>query len=485
MSGVYRDLLSKGLIYGVGSSLNGLVGLLLIPFLMQHLGAAQYGRYALADMVINILIALATLGVNVSLITQYFALRQEDRNGLFRGCVALVAAFSVTLLSSLTGIVLLLRALGIEVVPMALWYYVAVITPLEALWMMFATLYRAEGHARRFVALSFGQITISFGLTVVLILKTHLEEQAILVSRAVADICVLASAIACQRGLWGKPNWPATIAALKVGLPTVPATFSGMWLMMAPRVLLGVFSGDFELGVYSMAARLGGVINLALTQPFNVLWLPAAFRIKERSDAPKIFSRIVTYYILVAASLVSMIVILAPWVSSWLATDRFPLPPELVGIIAAGLACLGLATAINLGPYFERRTAAAVPAYVTAGILSLLSGSVLIKLYGAYGAAIQLILGYLVLVGLLYKISRPLYRVDYDLRRIGLSIGISISACAGGVLLIQTGFGLTAGIAFYVLLHAIAIASTRFFLKDEIVALHTLGQILLKPRATK
>ena len=65
MKSVFRDLLAKGLTYGLGSSLNSLASFLLIPFFIHRLNAAEYGRFALAEMLINLLGILLGLGMNV------------------------------------------------------------------------------------------------------------------------------------------------------------------------------------------------------------------------------------------------------------------------------------------------------------------------------------------------------------------------------------------------------------------------------------
>ena len=62
MKSAIQDLAAKGLIYGLGASFNGLVSFLLIPFFTHRLTAGEYGRYALAEMVLNLLLVLLGMG---------------------------------------------------------------------------------------------------------------------------------------------------------------------------------------------------------------------------------------------------------------------------------------------------------------------------------------------------------------------------------------------------------------------------------------
>ena len=71
MKSALRELTSKGLVYGLGASFNGLVSFLLIPFFTGRLSATEYGRYAIAEMVLNLILVLLGLGMNVAILARY------------------------------------------------------------------------------------------------------------------------------------------------------------------------------------------------------------------------------------------------------------------------------------------------------------------------------------------------------------------------------------------------------------------------------
>lgn len=56
MKSVLQELAGKGLVYGLGFSFNGLVAFILIPFFTGRLTAGEYGRYAIAEMVLNLIL---------------------------------------------------------------------------------------------------------------------------------------------------------------------------------------------------------------------------------------------------------------------------------------------------------------------------------------------------------------------------------------------------------------------------------------------
>ena len=83
MKAVLQELASKGAIYGLGASFNSLVGFLLIPFFTKQLTATEYGRYAIAEMVLNLSLALLGLGMNVAILARYPSIPPEHRDRFF------------------------------------------------------------------------------------------------------------------------------------------------------------------------------------------------------------------------------------------------------------------------------------------------------------------------------------------------------------------------------------------------------------------
>src|SRR5574342_549452 len=115
MKSAIQDLAAKGLIYGLGASFNGLVSFLLIPFFTHRLTAGEYGRYALAEMVLNLLLVLLGMGLNVAILARYPRIPPMDRSRYFGSII------SFTLLSTGVCEVLFLalaRVFGASALPL-------------------------------------------------------------------------------------------------------------------------------------------------------------------------------------------------------------------------------------------------------------------------------------------------------------------------------------------------------------------------------
>src|SRR5437762_9286913 len=90
-----NELAGKGLVYGVGASFNGLVSFILIPFFTNRLTAAEYGRYAIAEMVLNLILVLLALGMNVAILARYPSIPPQDRDRFFGSVLSLMLLWTM------------------------------------------------------------------------------------------------------------------------------------------------------------------------------------------------------------------------------------------------------------------------------------------------------------------------------------------------------------------------------------------------------
>src|SRR5437016_4371132 len=97
MRSALRELASKGLVYGLGASFSGLVSFLLIPFFTHELTATEYGRYAIAEMMLNLLLVVSGLGMNVAILARYPSVPTAERDRFFASVVSFMVPIAIAL----------------------------------------------------------------------------------------------------------------------------------------------------------------------------------------------------------------------------------------------------------------------------------------------------------------------------------------------------------------------------------------------------
>lgn len=419
MKGVFRDLLGKGLIYGLGSSLSGLAGFILIPFFIHHLSAVQYGRFALAEMVINLLLVVLGMGMHVALLSRYPRLTDENER---RTLVGSLICFLLLVAIVVVGIYLALSFAGLPFFPELspeMLLLVASVSATETLWLLFATLYRAQGAAWRFITLSVAKLVCGLVVTVLLIVYLGMGEEGILYGRLAGNALTL---LLLAPQFWHyRPrfNLRPALDLARIGLPLIPATFATMWISMSPRYFIEWFGDTAAVGVFAMSSKIAAILSLVFVSPFAMAWMVALFRMYQRDDAKEIYARVLTYYVLLGGWLALALGASAPFLVNLLSKEDFPLSTGIITIMALANVASGLMYPVNIGPYVQESTYKVLPAFLVATAISLIIGVGMSYYWGALGASGALILVYLALAVFLARLSHRLYPLRYEWRRLG------------------------------------------------------------------
>jgi len=460
---VFRDLLAKGLVYGLGASLNGLAGFILIPFFIHHLSAAEYGHFALAEMLINLLLVMLGMGMNVALLARYPRVVDEIERRELVGSL-----FTILLLVALgiEGIYLSLSLVGLPVLPglqTEMLFLVVAISATEMIWVLFATLFRAQGAAWRFITVSVAKLVCGLLATVWLIVQFGMHEEGILYGRLAGNALML---VLLLPQLWRyrpRLNLRPALDLVRIGLPLVPATFATMWVSMSPRYFIEWFGDSADVGVFAMSSKIAAIMTLLFVSPFAMAWMVALFRVYQREDAGEIYARILTYYVLIGGTLALALGSGAHVIVQVLGRQDFPLSSGIITVIAlANLSC-GLMYPLNIGPYVREATQKVLPSFLTATLLSIILGVTMTGLWGVIGASWSQLMVYLALAVFLARLSQRLYPVCYEWKRLGKAIGsLGGAYAAQRLLLTNFNFSPAWGPLIFLLLAAILLVASRF-----------------------
>lgn len=434
-----KEALSKGAIYGLGGSLNGLVALLLVPFFVRCISPAEYGVVAVAEMLLAILLICCGLGINVALLSRYSLVKQSERRQLLRSLLSVILLIAPIISFGFVACAWSFQEQIIPGVTSEMLIIVGVLAILETIWLLFATQFRAEGWAERFVGLSLINSLVGLLATVILIVHFNLKGEGILYGRLVGDVVTLA--VLSRAIIKDLPirNLSPGIEVARIGLPLVPAAIASLWITMWPRYALATMGTPDEVGVFVMSMKVAGLVQLLLVQPTALTWHVMIFRIAKQAEAPKIFAGFVTFYIALSLSLVCMLSLLSPTIANYLGTREFPLSSTVIVISSFGFAFLGLSYILNIGPYLLEKTRSVLVPYAIAAGVSTASGMLLIPWLGVTGAALVFLVACATLTLLLFRASQAMYPVPIDGRAIailvlvagaGIGLGFSVNSAS-------------------------------------------------------
>jgi O-antigen/teichoic acid export membrane protein len=178
---------------------------------------------------------------------------------------------------------------------------------------------------------------------------------------------------------------------------------------------------------------------------------------------------VATYYVLATGVVVAAVTLLGRWGVRLLAAPAYYGAHSALPWLALGWALYGLFLVLVVVAGRARVTTRNFPAALCGLVVNVVLLIVLVPALGIAGAGIALCGAYLVMLTVMYLLTRNLFRVDFEWRRLGLLVAILGAVAVGGELALPTSGA--AGLlsrALALALIPIALAVTRFFRPHEL-----------------
>jgi O-antigen/teichoic acid export membrane protein len=498
-----KALSKETLIYGVSTVIGRFLNFLLVPFYVNVLrSSVEYGVATSLYTYISFFTILYTMGLEAA----YFRYAAKGENE-HRSIVEEKRLFSspfllVVIVGGLLTALLLLAASWLvypvfhdpklnigPMTPMltAILRYGALILLFDSLnYLPFAIL-RLNHRAKWFATIRLVNILLTLTLNFVFILGFHWGVEGIFLANLISSATMLAMLIpTIVRYFEFRIARDVLRTMLPFGLTNVPAYLAAMMVQVIDRPIVQSLLGLAVLGVYQANYRMGFTM-MVFVSLFEYAWRPFFLRQARTDDARArlIFSRVFTYFMLIAVFAFVFLSFVLPYV---VAT---PLPLihhrifqrteylQGIGIIPIVLAAYifqGMYTNFIAGIYIKEHNK--VLPWITGlgAVVNILSNLLLIPVMGITGAAFATLFAYMAMAGALYVQAQKVYFIPYDWKRVGLLILIGAVTFGLDQLIVHARFLESASAIFgeRMLLFSVAIGAlflTGFFSKGELAAL--------------
>ena len=320
---------AHSVVYLVGTALQGLGVLLVLPFATRVLGAVEFGRVATGLVVVQMVGTIAAAGL------PQVVLREHHR-GAEGPRVARALAGTMVLLALGLGVVGLLLALVLSATGHAdLGQWVPLVVAAVALTTVVAgqTLMRARLQPWGFLALA---VLATVGAQLAGLLASRTEPTAETYLTAYAVVVVLAAVVAL---VLGRPL-PPTVerervrAGIRLATPLLPQAAAMLGLLSGDVLLARVLVGEAGAGSYQVALQLGNMPFVLAVALFNA-WGPLVLSHPlERRWAWT--ARTGTALTTVVAAGAAGVALLGPWLVALMADPGFD---HVAMVGALGVIC--------------------------------------------------------------------------------------------------------------------------------------------------
>jgi O-antigen/teichoic acid export membrane protein len=415
-----KELLRHSAIYGLGSIVARVLGVLLLPLYTRYLSPSDYGLIETLIALSAVLTALVAQGMKSAFFRFYFDSAEPERRHL----VVRTAFWYVMVASTAVTVV------GIALAPQISWLLFAThghsglaIAAFVGFWAalnyeQMTSLFRVEQRSTAYVAATLANVAITIAATIVLVVVFDKGPLGVLVGNFTGTLIVYAALLLYSRRALGFQFDRSLYRAMnRFGLPLVPSAVA-LWLTnFSDRFFLIKLADAHEAGLYSIGVRVASAIVLLLTA-FRMAWPAFAYSIEDDREAQRTYSFVLTYVVFVCCWLALALGLLAPWIVKLITTRPFYPAENIVAPLAFGVAAFGAFVVVQIGTGRARQTRSNWLVTGAAAAVNVALNLALIPPYGRMGAAIaSVVASTLLFVGMAWRAQR-VFPVSYQWRRV-------------------------------------------------------------------
>jgi O-antigen/teichoic acid export membrane protein len=471
VTGYLKRLVNSLAAYQVADVVSKFIAVLLLPVYTRYITPSGYGVVELLANGVIFVSILVRFGIIEAFLRFYFTDQdQERRDALARRAARFLLATStlaaVALAAAagpLSRLVLGYRDTSIFLVAvLGLWAF----TNLELAY----GLLRVDERIRTYATASLINVGMTIAASLVLVVGLGQGAQGLLLGNYGASTLVLF-------GLWwtmrhrlrprrtGGEDLPLL---LRFGLPTVAAEISVYALSIVDRYYIYHARSHADAGLYSIAVKLAGAVAF-IVRAFQYAWPPLAYSVGDDAQAARLYGLVTTYYVLVSGWVVAALALLGRWVLRLLAAPSYYGAYRALPWVALGWAMYGLWVVFLVIAGRAKVTTLNFPASLAGLIANVVLIVVLVPPLGIAGAGVALCGAYVVMLLVMHALTRRVFKVGFEWRRLlQLIVVIGGVAVAGDLLLPTRGaIGLLARAAALLAIPAV-LYLTRFAHPQEL-----------------
>lgn len=412
-------LVRNSLVFGSAEIINRAFPFFLLPVLTRVLSASEYGLIATFTVLVSILASLAGLSSHGSVNVAFFRLSRDELPD-YVGSVLIVLATSTLGVGAALALVspLVQHWTGFG----AGWLLVGLlVASMQFITLVNLVLWQAEERSVAHSIYQFSQalITTALSLGFVVMLRLGWRGQVFALLTSTTLFAVISIVSLLRRGMLRRPRHLLHMReALRFGAPLVPHELAGWLITGLDRFYLTALVGSASTGVYAAAYQIGLIVSVP-TAAFNRAWVPYLFRQLAGGGAAgrrRIVQITYAYFItiLVATAVLTMI---ARRLLPHFLGRGFEQSAQIVGWIALGYAFNGMYLMVVNQLFYERKTSWLATATVIAGVVHAIVSYLLIRRFGASGAAMATTLSFGLMFVSTWVLSARACALPWSLRR--------------------------------------------------------------------
>lgn len=435
MSDLGRRLVRDVGIYGIGDFLVKASAVLTLPIYTRLFPPDEFGAYSLILTGVGLISAILILGGDSAYARFFFAESEGvDRRVLTTTWLGFLAIWA----GALSAALFLARgelarlSFGSPDLGVAIGLAVAG-APISLMNNMLGQVLRNRFQSGLFISLNLLSTLLTIGLSVYAVIVLRLGITGMLLGTLAGALLVLPIRFYVVREMFA-PVFSAALLGriLRYSVPLVPASLAYWVFISSDRFMLGKLSTLDELGLYTVAVTVAGVMSF-VNGAIGQAWSVHAVRIYEerRGDAPELFGRMLTYLTAGFGLLCVGLSAFAGEAIALLSAPAFAAAAAAVGPLALGMVAMASTQVTALGMTLRNRTVFVLAGSWIAALINLGLNVLLIPKWGMLGASWSTAIAYWCLTLSYLGFSQRLLPLRLALPALLSTVGLTVAFTVG------------------------------------------------------
>jgi O-antigen/teichoic acid export membrane protein len=429
-----KRLTGESLIYGLGQVSGRAVQFLLVPILTRALARDVYG---VADLVLaysQFVVLVLVFGMDGALVRFFY--QEPDRQARRRMVSTslwfrLGVSIAISLLLALLADTLAPNLIGSAAYRKYL-LIGALTLPFTLLSLFANDVLRVTFQPWKFIVLNVVQTLITGLASLDLVLHRHLGVAGVLYGKLAGDAAAsFLGLLLARKSLTFAFDGSVLRRMLAFGLPLVPASFAYGIVGSADRFFLRRARGLAEVGTYAVAVKFFAVAMMAVSA-FSLAFFPFAHARAQQPDAPRLFARVLSLYVVTASLAALLLGMLAPEAVAVLAPPEYRAAARPALLLAFAAVAYGAYYVACLGIQLSLRTSLLGWTAGAAALAALAANALLAPRFGGMGVALATLLGNVILAIGTYWVAQNVHPLPYQGGRLLalflLAVGLGVAA---------------------------------------------------------
>ena len=426
-----KDTAKHTFIYSLGNLSTKIIGLILLPLYTARLSLLNYGQFAILEVTSMFLVLVCGLRI-VSSMLRWCSEEADERK---RKIIIFISWTTLIITVLLLNFILMPLRKNLSFLYFRSYDYldyftiILVSVSFEILNTIPMNLFRLNGKSIHYVFAFSGKLLLILFLNIYFLTVMEIGVLGIFLSQLIGNFILFLITIPIViKNIVPKFDFSLFREMIKYSFPLIFSAISVQLLTIGDRFIIKYFLDYTQVGIYSLAYKIAGVVNVFIIQSFALSFLPIAYKMFNSPDAKLFYRKIFKYF--------SMILIFSALGISFFSREilyifarnqEFWIAYKLVPILVLTFVFKGIQYVFSLGFHYVKKTKYHAFIVMLGVILNFSLNFLLIPIWQIWGAALATLISAVFITVLFYIFSLKFYFIQYEIFKVFIVLIVGIS----------------------------------------------------------